>query len=92
MIETWHSTKSSPAPGSTTGAALMANRSLAQLGIPATKVQQIDLIRLTRKGRTLVRSWVGPGPTDPGSAGDREPRNPLPNPPHLKAERDLPRS
>ena len=71
-------------------AALMANRSLAQLGIPATTVQQIDLIRLSRKGRTLVRSWVGPGPTDPGTAGDREPGHPLPTPPHLTAERDLP--
>ena len=37
-------------------AAEMANRSLAQLGIPAAQVQQIDLLRLSRKGRTLVRS------------------------------------
>ncbi|TCN44573.1 hypothetical protein EV644_101290 [Kribbella orskensis] len=72
-------------------AAGMANRSLAQLGIPAAQVQQIDLLRLTRKGRTLVRSWVGPdNPPGPDSAGDREPRNPLPSPPHLEVSLDLP--
>lgn len=72
-------------------AALMANRSLAQLGIPATQVQQIDLFHLSRKGPTLVRSWTGPnGPSGPDPAGDREPRNPLPNPPHLNAALDLP--
>jgi hypothetical protein len=70
-------------------AALMANRSLAQLGIPAASVQQIDLLRLSRKGRTLVRSWVGPG-NGPDPSGDREPRNPLPAPPHLNASVDLP--
>ena len=69
----------------------MANRSLAQLGIPATQVQRIDLIRLTRKGPALVRSWSGPGnPPGPDPAGDREPRNPLPAPPHLNASLDLP--
>ena len=53
------------------------------LGIPAAQVQQIDLLRLSRKGRTLVRSWVGPdNPPGPEPAGDREPRNPLPTPPH----------
>ena len=73
-------------------AAEMANRSLAQLGIPAAQVQQIDLLRLSRKGRTLVRSWVGPdNPPGPDPAGDREPRNPLPTPPHLKISLDLPR-
>jgi hypothetical protein len=72
-------------------AALMANRSLAQLGIPAAKIQQIDLIRLSRKGPTLVRSWRGPGnPPGPDLSGDREPRNPLPAPPHLNASLDLP--
>jgi hypothetical protein len=72
-------------------AAAMANRSLAQLGIPAAQVQQIDLHRLSRKGRTLVRSWLGPdNPPGPGSAGDREPRKPLPNPPHLEVSLDLP--
>ena len=70
----------------------MANRSLAQLGIPAAQVQQIDLHRITRKqGRTLVRSWIGPNnPPGPDPAGDREPRRPNPAPPHLKAARDLP--
>jgi hypothetical protein len=73
-------------------AAMMANRSLAQLGIPAARVLQIDLIRMSRKGRTLVRSWVGPnGPSGPDLSGDREPRTPLPTPPHLKAALDLPR-
>jgi hypothetical protein len=68
-----------------------AHRSLALLGIPAADVRQIDLHRLSRKGRTLVRSWVGPGgPAGPGPAGVREPRRPLPNPPHLKAALDLP--
>jgi hypothetical protein len=73
-------------------ACAMANRSLAQLGIPASQVQQIDLHRMTRKGgRALVRSWVGPGnPPGPGTAGDREPRRPKPMPPHLKASLDLP--
>jgi hypothetical protein len=61
------------------------------LGIPATDVQQIDLHRLSRKGRTLIRSWVSPsGPAGPGPAGVREPRKPLPDPPHLKAALDLP--
>ena len=68
-------------------ACTMANRSLAQLGIPASQVQQIDLLRLSRKGRTLVRSWHTP-PGDP--SGDREPRRPAPNPPHLNAALDLP--
>jgi hypothetical protein len=65
----------------------MASRSLAQLGIPAAQVQQIDLHRLTRKGgRALVRSWVGPNnPPGPDTAGDREPRRPKPTPPHLRA-------
>jgi hypothetical protein len=68
-----------------------AHRSLTRLGIPAAGVQQIDLHRLSRKGRTLVRSWVGPGgPDGPGPAGVREPRKPLPNPPHLRAALDLP--
>ncbi|TWD82422.1 hypothetical protein FB561_3555 [Kribbella amoyensis] len=73
-------------------AALMVNRSLAQLGIPAARVQQIDLIRMSRKrGRTLVRSWVGPdGSGGPGTAGDREPRSPKPGPPHLSESLDLP--
>jgi hypothetical protein len=73
-------------------ACAMANRSLAQLGIPAAQVQQIDLVRMTRKGgRALVRSWVGPGnPPGPGTAGDREPRRPKPMPPHLNASRELP--
>lgn len=72
-------------------AVLMANRSLAQLGIPAAQVRQIDLHRVSRHGRVLVRSWLGPGgPSGPGTSGDREPRNPLPAPPHLKAGRDLP--
>ncbi|WP_410790244.1 hypothetical protein [Kribbella sp. C-35] len=63
----------------------MANRSLAQLGIPASRVQRIDLHRLTRKGgRALVRSWAGPI-DPPGTAGDREPRRPKPTPPHLQA-------
>jgi hypothetical protein len=68
-------------------ACAMANRSLAQLGIPASQVQQIDLHRMTRKGgRALVRSWVGPyNPPGPGTAGDREPRRPKPMPPHLRA-------
>jgi hypothetical protein len=73
-------------------ACAMANRSLAQLGIPAAQVQQIDLVRMTRKGgRALVRSWVGPGnPPGPGTAGDREPRRPKPLPPHLQASHELP--
>ncbi|WP_020387192.1 hypothetical protein [Kribbella catacumbae] len=72
-------------------AALMANRTLAQLGIAPSQVLQLDLLRLSRKGRTLVRSWVGPGnPPGPDLSGDREPRNPLPTPPHLKAALDLP--
>ena len=72
-------------------AALMANRTLAQLGIPATQVVQVDLLRLSRKGRTLVRSWTGPGnPPGPDPSGDREPRNPLPAPPHLNASLELP--
>ncbi|GAA1613750.1 hypothetical protein GCM10009789_79910 [Kribbella sancticallisti] len=73
-------------------AALMANRSLAQLGIPAASVHQIDLLRLSRNGPTLVRSWVGPNnPPGPDLGGDREPRNPLPTPPHLNAALDIPR-
>ena len=72
-------------------AALMANRTLAQLGIPATQVVQVDLLRLSRKGRTLVRSWTGPGnPPGPDPSGDREPRNPLPIPPYLNASLELP--
>jgi hypothetical protein len=73
-------------------ACAMANRSLAQLGIPASQVQQIDLHRMTRKGgRALVRSWVGPNdPPGPDTAGDREPRRPKPTPPHLEASLDLP--
>ena len=71
----------------------MANRSLAQLGIPASQVQQIDLLRMTRKGgRDLVRSWVGPNnPPGPDTSGDREPRRPKPAPPHLQASLELPR-
>ncbi|MEU4602792.1 hypothetical protein AB0F43_07425 [Kribbella sp. NPDC023972] len=68
----------------------MANRSLAQLGFPAAQVQQIDLLRLSRKGRTLVRSWYTPQDPPGDEAGDREPRRPSPNPPHLKATLDLP--
>lgn len=72
-------------------ACAMANRSLAQLGIPANQVEQIDLHRLSRKGRILVRSWSGPGnPPGPDPSGDREPRNPKPNPPHLSIHLDLP--
>jgi hypothetical protein len=72
-------------------AALMANRTLAQLGIPAAQIIQLDLLRLSRKGRTLVRSWSGPGnPPGPDLSGDREPRNPLPTPPHLNASLELP--
>lgn len=72
-------------------AALMANRTLAQLGVPAAQVFQLDLLRLSRKRRTLVRSWIGPGnPPGPDSSGDREPRNPLPAPPHLNASLELP--
>jgi hypothetical protein len=68
-----------------------AHHSLTMLGIPAADVQQIDLHRLSRKGRTLVRSWVGQGePDGPCPAGVREPRKPLPNPPHLMAALDLP--
>jgi hypothetical protein len=67
----------------------MANRSLAQLGFPASQVQQIELHRLSRKGRTLVRSWSTPQ-DPPGTAGDREPRRPKPTPPHLRAALDLP--
>lgn len=70
-------------------ACTMANRTLAQLGIPASQIQQIDLHRLSRKGRTLVRSWHTPPPGDP--SGDREPRRPAPNPPHLNAALDLPK-
>ncbi|MEV0802794.1 hypothetical protein AB0I34_34245 [Kribbella sp. NPDC050281] len=74
-------------------ACAMANRSLAQLGIPAHQVEQIDLHRLSRKGRTLVRSWSGPGnPPGPDPSGDREPRHPKPNPPHLSIHLDLPKS
>ncbi|MFC0623035.1 hypothetical protein [Kribbella deserti] len=71
----------------------LTQRSLAVLGIPASQVSRIDVHRLSRKnGRALVRSWSGPsGPTDPGTAGDREPRNPLPSPPYLQARLDLPR-
>jgi hypothetical protein len=74
-------------------ACAMANRSLAQLGIPAAQVQRIDLHRMTRKGgRALVRSWSGPGDLPgPDTAGDREPRNPKPTPPYLKASLELPR-
>ncbi len=54
-------------------ACTMANRSLAQLGIPARDVQQIDLHRLTRrKGRTLVRSWRGPQNPPGNESGDRD--------------------
>ena len=67
----------------------MVNRSLAQLGIPASQIQQIDLHRLSRKGRTLVRSW-NTRQDPPGTAGDREPRRPNPTPPHLNAALDLP--
>ncbi|MEU4286636.1 hypothetical protein AB0E63_00315 [Kribbella sp. NPDC026596] len=67
----------------------MANRSLAQLGFPASQVQQIDLHRLSRKGRTLIRSWHT-RQDPPGTAGDREPRRPNPTPPHLNATLDLP--
>ncbi|MFC9690629.1 hypothetical protein ACFTSF_18915 [Kribbella sp. NPDC056951] len=69
----------------------MAQRTLFQLGIAATEVERVDLLRLTRKhGRTLVRSWMGPqgGPGDP--AGDREPRRPKPTPPQLRAAQELP--
>ncbi|MGW1339696.1 hypothetical protein ACWCOV_01480 [Kribbella sp. NPDC002412] len=69
----------------------MANRSLAQLGIPASQVQQIDLHRLSRKGRVLVRSWHTPQDPPGGAAGDREPRRPSPNPPHLNAALELPK-
>ena len=67
----------------------MANRSLAQLGFPASQIQQIDLHRLSRKGRTLVRSWTT-RQDPPDTAGDREPRRPNPTPPHLNAALDLP--
>lgn len=62
-----------------------AHRTLAQLGIPAVKVEQLDLIRLTRHGRALVRSWTQ-GPGDP--SGDREPRKPKPTPPTLRAAKE----
>ncbi|MEV6285707.1 hypothetical protein [Kribbella sp. NPDC051770] len=66
-------------------AAATAHRTLAQLGIPAIEVEQLDLFRLDKHGRALVRSWKQP-PADP--SGDREPRRPLPNPPSLRAFRD----
>jgi hypothetical protein len=69
-------------------AAATAQRTLAQLGIPAAQVQQLDLIRLTKHGRALVRSWTQ-HPGDP--SGDREPRTPHPAPPHLRASNELPR-
>lgn len=71
---------------------LLTHRTLAALGIQAGAVERIDLHLLTRRrGRTLVRSWPGPGrPEGPGNAGDREPRHPLPSPPSLQAEADLP--
>ncbi|TCO40627.1 hypothetical protein EV646_117168 [Kribbella antiqua] len=68
----------------------MATRSLAQLGFPATQIQQIDLHRLSRKGRTLVRSWYTPQEPPGDPSGDREPRRPAPNPPYLKAALELP--
>ncbi|MEU8222054.1 hypothetical protein [Kribbella sp. NPDC048915] len=69
----------------------LANRSLAQLGIPARQVERIDLHRLTRKGgRALIRSWPGPHTPPPGTAGDREPRQPKPTPPSLRAYRPEP--
>jgi hypothetical protein len=66
-------------------AAATANRTLAQLGIPAAQVQQLDLVRLTKHGRALVRSWRQ-YPGDP--SGDREPRRPHPTPPTLRATKD----
>ena len=71
---------------------LLTHRTLASLGVEATTVQQIDVHRLTKRhGRTLVRSWAGPGGYDgPGPAGVREPRRPTPNLPSLRAEADLP--
>lgn len=71
---------------------LLTHRTLAALGVQAGTVERIDLHLLTRRrGRTLVRSWPGPGgPEGPGNAGVREPRRPLPSPPALKAEADLP--
>jgi hypothetical protein len=41
------------------------------------------------RGRRLVAVFMGPGDDD-GSAGVREPRRPLPNPPSLRAEAELP--
>lgn len=71
----------------------LAQRSLAHLGVPAATVQRVDLHRMSRTGRTLVRSWPGAaGPAGPQGAGDREPRKPQPGPPHLSAAMDLPRS
>ena len=66
----------------------LARRSLAHLGVPAPSVQRIDLHRMSRNGRTLVRSWLNPA--GPDGAGDREPRRPLPSPPSLEAALDLP--
>jgi hypothetical protein len=66
-------------------AATSAQRTLAQLGIPAAEVQQLDLIRLTKHGRALVRSWKQ-YPGDP--SGDREPRRPRPTPPSLRAAKE----
>ncbi len=66
-------------------AAATAQRTLAQLGIPAGRVEQLDLVRLTKQGRALVRSWKQ-YPGDP--SGDREPRKPRPTPPFLRASKE----
>jgi hypothetical protein len=81
-------------PPECTGTACLAVQSgLRELGIHMAAFRQIDVHRVSRRGgrRTLIASWTWPGSSGgPGAAGVREPRKPLPNPPHLRAKRDQP--
>ena len=78
--------------GKPDGAWLVAQASVFELGIDPAAISQIDLHRVSRRGtrRTLIRSWSGPADPGPGTAGTREPRKPLPSPPHLHVALPLP--
>lgn len=80
-------------PDSAETAWMAVHYTLKELGIHRTAFRQIDVhcVSRLRGRRTLIRSWTHRGRNGgPGAAGVREPRTPLPNPPHLRAELDPP--
>ena len=72
-------------------ALLMAREAMAHGSHPVRDDDHAYAVYRHRRGRArrLVTVFMGPGDDD-GTAGVREPRRPLPNPPSLHAEAELP--